>query len=176
MDRPRNISLALLKCPELRDVSAEAEIFGQRLSVACDDFGRARIDYDVFRKKLFPRHPEARDVIEYWCREIEKSGFIERYRVGASDCLWIRRWAEYQDIKDPRPSDLPRAPGEKVAPPAPTVEAPAVKRADATLPPPGNELPPLADTADVPVSIAEVSDESLDDALAQLLDPAARRK
>jgi hypothetical protein len=124
MDRPRRISTALLNCPELRGVSAEAEVLAHRLSLVCDDFGRARLDADAFTKTLFPRHPEARGVIEHWCKELEGAGFIERYCVGAEDYIRLRRWAKDQAIDDPRPSDLPPSPTEprssteKSAPPA----------------------------------------------------------
>ena len=173
MDRPRNINLDLLNCPELRGVSLEAELMAHRLPLACDDFGRARLDVDVLRKKLYPRHPEARDAIEHWVREIEKSGFVERYRAGPSDCIRIRRWDKDQAIENPRPSDLPPSPGEKVAPPRPSVETPAANRADATAP--TNQSPSMAVDATPPAdSVApvaqspEYSDDCLDSVLAGL--------
>lgn len=129
MDRPRRISTALLNCPELRDVSAEAEVLAHRLSLACDDFGRARLDGDAFAKKLFPRHPEARGVIDHWCKELKESGFIERYRVGTEDYIRLLRWDEDQAIEDPRPSDLPRSPTEKARPASQVAKKPAVQEA-----------------------------------------------
>ena len=161
MDRPRRISLELLNCPELRGVSAEAEVLGHLLSLACDDFGRARLDANVFAKKLFPRHPEARGVIDHWCKELKESGYIERYRVGTEDYIRLRRWAQDQDIKDPRPSDLPPSPTEDVAPAVKVAETPAVQCAEMASAP---VLPLVASRPmETTVRATEAPDEDTDE-------------
>ena len=174
MDRPRRISTALLNCLELRGVSLEAELLAHRLPLACDDFGRARLDGDVFTKTLYPRNPEARRVIDHWCKELEGSGFIERYSVGMVDYIRLRRWAEDQAVEDPRPSDLPPSPTEAIVPAAPVAKTKAVKKAH-TSPPPGRPAPVLQDVSSLPVKTVaraaapdDESDEHFDAVMARL--------
>ena len=174
MDRPRRISTALLNCRELRDVSAEAEVLAHRLSLACDDFGRARLDGNVFAKNLFPRHPEVRGVIDHWCRQLKESGFIECYRVGTEEYLRIRRWDEDQGIKNPRPSDLPPSPTEKVAQAAQAAKAPAVNRAD-TLPPAARPAPVLHVAPSPPAETLARTAKAPDDESGEDLDALVAR-
>jgi len=174
MDRSRRINLTLLNCPELRGVSLEAEMLAHRLPLACDDFGRARLDGDVFTKKLYPRNPEARGVIVHWCKELEGSGFIERYSVGTGDYIRLRRWAEDQAIEDPRPSDLPPSPTEEVAPAAKVAETPTVKPADTpplSRPAPVRHVvpsPPAETVARAAEALDDESDEHFDARMARL--------
>lgn len=107
MVRFRKINRATLRCPELEGVSLEAEHLALKLPLACDDFGRARLDFLPLCEQLFPNHPDAYVDIVIWYGELEKSGFVTHYSVGETTYLQLVRWDEDQRIKTPRPSHIP---------------------------------------------------------------------
>lgn len=107
MVRFRKINRATLRCPELEGVSLEAEHLALKLPLACDDFGRARLDFLPLCEQLFPNHPDAYVDIVIWYGELEKSGFVTHYSVGETTYLQLVRWDEDQRIKAPRPSHIP---------------------------------------------------------------------
>jgi len=78
-----------------------------KLPLACDDFGRARLDFLPLCEQLFPNHPDAYIHIAIWYGELEKSGFVTHYNVGPTTYLQMVRWDEDQRIKNPRPSHIP---------------------------------------------------------------------
>ncbi len=110
MARARMIKPHFMFSRSMRAVSPMARLTFIQLWLVADDAGRLVAHPEALRSRLYPREPDARQLLPGWLQELEDQHCIERYTVDEIDYLRIVNWRKHQKIYHPTPSRLPAKP------------------------------------------------------------------